>query len=982
MANRKINVNDIARRAGQGRLHRLGHSMMVFLCAPLSLVGATLIGQGAPAAASPGRACVAQAADVREALAVAVACGTEVEALSHRTEYTQVRVNPSGTATLVSAVTPQRVRRSDGSWADVDLSLRVAGSDGSLAPVATLANVRFSGGGPGPMVTWQENGSRFTLSWPGGPLPAPRVEGDTAVYESVLPGVDLHLTSTVDGFRYVLAVKTLAAAANPALRQVRYRVGGDVLVKPTVEGGLTVLDSSGRFFAASPGAVMWDSSVDPAAVGDLSPADISGFTAAPAKLPGELVSDAHRPGAASAVAQVGVAVVGRDLVVTPDADMLTDPNAALPIFIDPPFNKLATKWAYATSNNENNDTTNARVGLNPTTGARYRSYFQFDTSAMHDTTVLSAKIQMELDHSWSCGPTWVWLYQTSAFSVGSGGRIPWSGTGSLPLGSGATALDTWEGNAHEGGSCPQPNVTAVFQSTTLLEKVRYAVTQWHTYHVGLCACNDQGEYESSQDRWKRFETGKSYLIATYDLAPYKPVGQAFTTTADCYKQCSSPAVVRTTVPTLRIKVQAPFGGILLTAVEVRTDDTDTAPIVVDSGSFRVTTSTTPVTTAGASPAVVDDIQVPAGKLSSGGTYYWRATTRNENNLWSGWGTWQSFTVDTTAPSVSSVTSVEYPFQAWGAQVGTAGTFTFSGSPDVADYTWWVDSGASTTTTGTTANHTPSTDMVHTLHVRAKDVAGNASATFDYQFWVSTLVNRCWNWRLDETSGMTAADKGNTDPADTVCAPIGTSVTAMPGTLSSSGVAWVADAERNRVASFDGTGQIATSSAVLDTTKAFTVAAWVKFTDLAANDYQTVLSQAGVNVSRFQLQYRKDANGGAGGFCFTMRGSDAVGSPPVSACAAPVSWPVTQGQWVHLAGIYDPVANTIRVFVMGDRLTCGGDVAEATAPSSWSATGKFYIGRGTNGTSGTPAWWMTGSVGKVYAHQRALANTEICQMSQQ
>jgi hypothetical protein len=168
--------------------------------------------------------------------------------------------------------------------------------------------------------------------------------------------------------------------------------------------------------------------------------------------------------------------------------------------------------------------------------------------------------------------------------------------------------------------------------------------------------------------------------------------------------------------------------------------------------------------------------------------------------------------------------------------------------------------------------------------------------------------------------------------------------------------------------------------VLDTTKAFTVAAWVRFADLAANDFQTVISQAGTNISRFQLQYRKDANGGAGGFCFTMRTADVAGTSPTSACAVPVNWPVEEGQWVHLAGVYNPAAGTILVYVMGDLLNCGGDVAQANFSSTWSATGSFVIGRANNGSGGTAADWLVGNVDAVHAYQRVLAETEICQLA--
>jgi hypothetical protein len=432
------------------------------------------------------------------------------------------------------------------------------------------------------------------------------------------------------------------------------------------------------------------------------------------------------------------------------------------------------------------------------------------------------------------------------------------------------------------------------------------------------------------------ETNKSYLIATFDLPPYKPVAQPFTTTADCYAQCSYPALVRSTVPTLWFNAQSPFGGDLMTAVEIRNAPSDTATIVVANSSFRTTVSATPVTVAGTSPAVLAHLQVPAGALSNGNTYYWRGTTSNENSLWSGWSSWYAFTVDTSPPAVASVSSSQYPLKDWGAQVGTPGTFTYSGPSDVYDYTWWVDGdpAGAATTTATSVSHPPATDMVHTFHVKARDKAGNTGGNYDYQFWVKPLANRCWHWKLDESSGTNAADSGNTDVNDPVCAPIGTSVTAMPGSLSggvSFGTGYMGNA-----AIFTGSGgQITTGSAIVDTTKSFTVAAWVKPSSLAAD--ATIISQDGTNTSGFQLNFDKDANSGAGGWCFTVRTSDSATATPTTACAdGQVLGMPTVDVWFHVAGIYDATTQTVTVHVSGGSESCSGETTSAVQPSPYRA----------------------------------------------
>ncbi|WP_326552114.1 LamG-like jellyroll fold domain-containing protein [Micromonospora sp. NBC_01813] len=927
-----------------------------------------------PASAATEDNCAAASART-EAAAIAAAgeCGHQIEVLDARTEYSQVFADPAGTRTLVSASTPQRVQRDDGSWADVDASLRP--TDGMIAPVATLADVRFSAGGAGPFVTWREQDETFTLSWPE-PLPAPVLDGDTAVYSDVHPDVDLHVIATVDGFRHALVVNSRTAAADPALREIRYHAGGTMRLERTDDGVLRLVDSTGVFVAESSGARMWDSSADPTAAGEVLPevtagraaAAAKGWTAASSELPAALRSTSAAPGAGANSAEIGVAASSTELVLTPAAGMLDDPDAVLPIFIDPPLNKLRTLWQYASSNNENNDDSNARVGKQPpdqwsSNGQLYRSYFNFSVSAMHGAQILAAEITMELDHSWSCGPTWVHLYRTTAMSGTSGSRLAWS---AKPLGSGAVYLDAWAGNANEAGGCGsvQPNADAVFEGQNLVDDLQYyANGNWSNYSVGLCACNSSNEYESTTDRWKQFRTNQTYLIATYDKPPNPPVAQPFSTTTDCYQRCVSPAIVRTTRPVLRANVSDPFDGTGPTIFEVRTAQSDTATVVTDNRP-GMTWTALPATAAW---------QVPAGAFVNGGTYHWRAKSRDENFLWGDWSTWQTLTVDTTPPGISPPTSTDYPQESWGAEVGTAGTFTLTGTSDVADFIWWVGTGPATTVTGTgtgtrtaTISHTPTTDMVHTLYARALDLAGNSAGTVEHQFWVSPPPNKYAHWRLDETSGTVAADAGNAQGSALSTGTLAGPASFGPGYLG-------------RALTLAGPGaQMTSNGPVLDTTRSFTVMAWVRASDLTAGSVQTILSQDGDTASRFELQYRADANGGAGGWCFTMRAQE-TSATPVSACAEGILQALpAEDAWVHLAGAYDPVSGLISAYVMGDTLTCAGETAQASFAGSWAATGSFVIGRGRAAGANTGQWH--GAVDDVFAYQRLLSSYEICQQA--
>ncbi|WP_276320384.1 LamG domain-containing protein [Micromonospora zingiberis] len=878
-----------------------------------------------------------------------------MEALSERTEFAQVVVDPSGTQTVTVAAVPQRVRRADGSWAAVDPRLSVV--DGAVVPAATLADVRFSAGGSGPLAVWQFGDASFTLSWPLGVLPVPRLLDATAVYDDVLPGVNLHVTALREGFTHAVEIVSPAAAADPRVRSLRYVLGGNVRVEAESGGGLRLVGPTGQTVATTHAASMWDSSLDPALGGEVLPSRGGDREAA------EPATGAE-PAVTSRRASVAVQVDGNDLTVVADGSMLDDPDVTWPVFVDPPFNGLRSKWAYANDANKDWDVGNrAWVGRNTYDGVLYRSFFDFNVAALQGTTILSAKVTMELDHSHSCDPTAVHLYRTNTdgITVASAGRMAWS-TRPLPS---SYWLDSWSGNANEAGGCGtiQPDATAVFEGTTLTADVQARATaNASTYTVGLCACNSSGQYESTQERWKKFYTNQTYLIATYDKKPNAPVAQAFTTTADCYKACTSPAVVRTTTPTLRASVSDPYNGNLRTTFEVRTAASATATLVAGNSS-------TPTSTAAPGTA---EWRVPSG-LAHGSTYYWRAQSKDENDLTGDWSAWQTVSVDTSAPVVPSVSSAQYPLREWGAVFGTAGTFALTGGSDVVDFTWSVEGGSATTvvasgTSPKTASvaYSPARDMVQTLSVVAKDVAGNASQAQLHQFWVSPVPNKYARWKFDEAAGVTAADSGSGGSG------------LSPGTMS--GAVSFGPGYLGNAASFTGTGgEVTTSGPVVDTTRSFTVMAWARASNLAAHDYQVLVSQDGTQASRFQLMYNKDANAGAGGWCFAMRATD--GGNSTTACADGSSWGLpADGSWVHVAGVYDAVAGKIRVFVMGDPLSCGGETAETTFTGRWSATGSFAIGRGQSSGAATNRW--RGDIDDVYAFQRTLSAWEICQQAVQ
>ncbi|NJP97753.1 LamG domain-containing protein, partial [Nonomuraea sp. FMUSA5-5] len=276
-----------------------------------------------------------------EAAVKAAHLGVPVEVAALRGESSDVFVTPDGQLEAREYLRPIRTRLS-GTWQPIDTTLAATG-DGMVAPKAATVGLGFSGGGDKPLVELSQAGRRLALSWPD-PLPQPRLEGDTATYPDVLPGVDLRMTAQEDGYSQILVVKSAAAAADARLAGLRLGMAADgMTVKETATGGLSVTDngSGGTVFeAAQP--LMWDSSAGPAKTPrtDGQPGAGAGGLAAGGLGAGE-------SGKLAAV-EVDVPAGGGELTLKPDLGVLRGPGTVYPVFIDPQwYTPKATAWTMA-----------------------------------------------------------------------------------------------------------------------------------------------------------------------------------------------------------------------------------------------------------------------------------------------------------------------------------------------------------------------------------------------------------------------------------------------------------------------------------------------------------------------------------------------------------------------------------------------------------------------------------------------------------
>ncbi len=245
--------------------------------------------------------------------------GEPVEVVSLRDERSTTVANPDGTFTSSEYVQPVRVRKS-GVWTDIDTTL-VEQKNGTLAPAAALTAMSFSGGGDTTFAEIEKDGRTLALNWPD-KLPEPKTDGPTATYTNVLPGVDLKVTASAEGFSHVLVVKSAEAAANPELARLELPVDTSSLeLSETSDGGLAATDSGagGDVFEA-PQPVMWDSS--------------KGAVPEPS-VPETAEEETITPPDGAQVADVAVDLTPGTMTLNSRRGMLADADTVYPVYIDP-----------------------------------------------------------------------------------------------------------------------------------------------------------------------------------------------------------------------------------------------------------------------------------------------------------------------------------------------------------------------------------------------------------------------------------------------------------------------------------------------------------------------------------------------------------------------------------------------------------------------------------------------------------------------
>ncbi|MFG2251609.1 LamG-like jellyroll fold domain-containing protein [Streptomyces mirabilis] len=314
----------------------------------------------------------------------------------------------------------------------------------------------------------------------------------------------------------------------------------------------------------------------------------------------------------------------------------------------------------------------------------------------------------------------------------------------------------------------------------------------------------------------------------------------------------------------------------------------------------------------------DKWTIATSQLSSGtALYLWNKST---GDLY----LWEQLAYDATS---GNLTYTSYKV-ATGWNTGASLTLQSAdingdGTPDL----WTVGSGE-------TAKATLVTNLSTTSTATLTAVSDNLATAND-------------TWALNDTSSGSVTGANDT--------------TGSLNLTTASGATWHTGDQFQPDVSLNGTGQLSTTGAALNTTGDFTVSAWVRPTAFGGG----VISQSGSHADGFALY--SDAS--TGKWRFAMPTSDSTSPSQDIATTGPTA---ALGLWTHLTATYKASTGRMALYVNGI------DATTATHTTKWSATGNVVIGAYLWNSSLTGHF--KGQIAGVQALKQTLTPTQIAALS--
>lgn len=951
-----------------------------------------------PVFIAPAVAVAAPRVDLTEAEQAqrdASASGDPVEVLSERTERETVFANPDGeTFTLNKSIVPVRVETPGGGWTAPDATLEKR-ADGSIGPKAAAVDLSFSpGGAGGGLVTIGEDGQSVSLGWPG-TLPAPRLDGERAVYENVRPDVNLILTATVEGFRQVLEVETLEAASDPALSSLEYSMKTQGLrIREGAAGTMDALDGNGQVVFRSPSARMWNSAGE--AAGSASGEGLSVQTAAVRPIasvvqnttaqnttaqdstsqdaeqtpagPAEEGDPLAGPGAGDESALMEVAVASDAVTVTPDTDLIAGTTSAeLPLYIDPSVELGEGERTVLSSDGDSfynfsggdNGVSVGRCGSAVINGARYycttgseyvnRMYFEFTPGRLKGKHVLDATFTVTETWSFSCDARWIDLERTNEIAKTS----KWPGPRGTNPNKSWDQMGDVNVSAGRGSACSpsQPRAGIEFNDNLAEadENLTPTVRSFADGKIAKLTLMLMAKNENDPISWKRFDDDAT-LKVTYVGKPATPTEYGLSTGSSqiCSTSETRPTMWSYPQPTFAATPQTVSGGEggallrLYFDLDVKADaDTWTDAPAPSTGHEKPTS--------GYTGDGVDQDKLWNTTLAENKQYRVRSWTRsyvNFDNEISSIGSsstrWCYFTVDSKAPKPPSIV-----FKSTYSACVRGGSCEPKGGPNQpGTVTFGPAVGSGDVNVSYSYKLSTDSDWTHP----AGATVTRSITPMDSGTVTLTVIARDAAGRTGENKVRFLVGEGDTPMGRwTFNEPSGAAVDVSTTDLvlrddaTLTGAVRTTNGRRGVVTEGGVTGDdralklanqayASTSGKILETQGSYTVAAWVRLESTGGNAY--VLGQDGTQNSPFYLGYCE----GVGTWCLRLADADST-TTSLDNQRVNALHPAATKVWTHLAAAINTDQKKLILYVNGveqgrDDLTTG----------RWSSTGPLQIGR--------------------------------------
>ncbi|MFG2607183.1 LamG domain-containing protein [Streptomyces sp. NPDC048514] len=694
------------------------------------------------------------------------------------------------------------------------------------------------------------------------------------------------------------------------------------------------------------------------------------------------------PAAGDHSAQAGVEVDKDSVTVVPDAKMLAQTDkSAYPLYIDP-----AVTWGedertllrsdgykdYAWDNGTDNVGKGAGEcgswsGYYCGPGYVQRLYFEFSPSQLAGKNVLDATFTITEPWAFQCSARTVDLVRTDNISSSTSWssrpkELDWMVDRNVSAGRGSLCDPDSPDAPIEFNDSPDES------NENLTPTVRdFAAGKFSRLTLEIRA-HDEGDTSA----WKRFKNDASLVVDYVGKPNYpSPFGLVAGSGSVCSKDSAKPSVVSDTTPQVTATVRTLSGGsssaLLRAAFQVEKSSSGTWSKV--GGVQLSPTSGHIASGAKTSPSVTSTLTEGTLYRVAAWTYsYWN---NYASHLSSGSAGYCYFKVDPSAPKAPTVT-IGAPYSACAATCvpaggpGVKGTFTFGPATGDTNASYQYKESTSNTWSppikGATVKQdiVPQTPGTYMLEVRATDSLNRPGASQVVAFLVKEGDGPVGRWHFDEDSGA-AIDSSTTVTANQDNATLASGATrdgrGRRGEVWTDSAGKPIDQPRTDTGlSLNGsTGYAATSGPVLETRSAYTVSAWV-WVDKPTSDV-LVLSQSGKNYSPFALWYTK----ATGRFTFGVKEKDEDTGTAYFGVSAAQATPAHT--WAHVAGTYDPAAQTASLYLNGKLQGTRTAVA-----ANWSAGGPLQIGRYL--WAGTYQRNFSGVIDEVAAWQRVLTPKEI------